>query len=452
MKILFLTHPYPNYVPDLLLHGLRKLLGGDVIDWPRKDCVYDGVLGLGVCPPDQLAPGWFPGDAGVDRNDIERKLAAGYFDVLVTDLRAFTTFNALYPTARIRGAAIIDGEDVPPQVDPGPCLLFRREHYGDDRAVPLPMALPEEIFARISAHDAEPKRYPIGFVGSAGGATSARRAVVSELVRAVPDGLWLVSDIASPDNPVPAQRLGREAYYRAMQSCQMVLSLRGAGWDTFRFWEHAACHAVHVAEAMPLTIPDAFQPSRQLLEFRTPHELLHHVEALRAGRLDTAALRAAGREHLRCHHLTTHRAQYFIDRLKRAFNIEDPIMTQNGTSVIDELKHGMRLQEAGDLLGAEACYRRILDSNPDHPDALHLLGVIGYQIGDLDVALDLIQRAIAQNANIADYHNNLGEVCRARGATAAAQQCYEQALRLDPTHIKARNNLAKVLVPVAAAG
>ena len=50
MKILFLTHPYPNYVPDLLLHGLRKLLGPDVIDFPRKDCLYDGILGVGRLP------------------------------------------------------------------------------------------------------------------------------------------------------------------------------------------------------------------------------------------------------------------------------------------------------------------------------------------------------------------------------------------------------------------
>ena len=57
MKILFITHWYPNYVPDLLLHGLRKLMGPDVVDFPRKDCLYEGVLGLGVCPPDQLCPG-----------------------------------------------------------------------------------------------------------------------------------------------------------------------------------------------------------------------------------------------------------------------------------------------------------------------------------------------------------------------------------------------------------
>ena len=53
MKILFLTHYYPNYVSDLLLHGLRKLMGPDAVDFPCKSCLFEGVLGTGVCPDNQ---------------------------------------------------------------------------------------------------------------------------------------------------------------------------------------------------------------------------------------------------------------------------------------------------------------------------------------------------------------------------------------------------------------
>ena len=75
MKILFLTDPYPNYIPVLLLHGLRKILGPAVVEYPKKDCLYAGVIGLGICPEDQLAPGWFPADNGeIDRDDIEKKI------------------------------------------------------------------------------------------------------------------------------------------------------------------------------------------------------------------------------------------------------------------------------------------------------------------------------------------------------------------------------------------
>ena len=90
MKLLFLTHPYPNYVPDLLLHGLRKLLGADVVDVPRKDCLYNGVLGLGICPPNQLCPGWFPPDRGESTAMTFRaKSRAAFSTMSICDLRAF---------------------------------------------------------------------------------------------------------------------------------------------------------------------------------------------------------------------------------------------------------------------------------------------------------------------------------------------------------------------------
>jgi len=36
---------------------------------------------------------------------------------------------------------------------------------------------------------------------------------------------------------------------------------------------------------------------------------------------------------------------------------------------------------AGDLAKAEGIYQQILQTDPDHPDALHLLGVISHQKG-----------------------------------------------------------------------
>lgn len=89
IKILFVTHPYPNYVPDLLLHGLRKMLGPDMVDFPRKDCVYAGILGLGVCPENQKCPNWFPLDKNtIDREEIPQKIINGVFKYIICDIRA----------------------------------------------------------------------------------------------------------------------------------------------------------------------------------------------------------------------------------------------------------------------------------------------------------------------------------------------------------------------------
>src|SRR5262249_3229769 len=40
MKVLYLTERTPDYLSDDLLYGLRRLLGADVVDYPRKDVLY----------------------------------------------------------------------------------------------------------------------------------------------------------------------------------------------------------------------------------------------------------------------------------------------------------------------------------------------------------------------------------------------------------------------------
>ena len=205
MKLLFLTHPYPNYVPDLLLHGLRKLIGPAVVDYPRKDCVYDGVLGLGVCPPNQLCPGWFPADGGeVDREDVPRKIRSGFFDCVVCDVRALQQWIETLGTSPTP-LALIDGEDRPFPVNRGSAVLFRRETDGTDGSIPLPMSLPEEIFNWIAAYDGQPKRYSIGFLGST--QDDGRRELIEQLAALYPDGLFSASVVPSERNPFPAGAL-----------------------------------------------------------------------------------------------------------------------------------------------------------------------------------------------------------------------------------------------------
>lgn len=111
------------------------------------------------------------------------------------------------------------------------------------------------------------------------------------------------------------------------------------------------------------------------------------------------------------------------------------------SDIYNKLQAGIQHQQNNELLQAEECYRQVLEAHPDHPDALHLLGVLAYQIGDYDVAEDLIRHAVESDHAIADYHNNLGEVLRATGRIDDAREQYQQALVLDPTHQNALNNL-----------
>jgi hypothetical protein len=319
MKILFITHPYPNYVPDLLLHGLRKLFGNQVIDYPRKNCVYQGILGLGICPDDQRCPGWFPADdATYDRSDIWRKVERGHFNLVICDIRALpllTDHLKQWP----KQCVIIDGEDKPSRLPPGPYVIGRRETDGSDYSIPIPMAIPEELFGWIARYDNLPKRFSVGFLGSTH--DGERRKVVETVAARFPDTLFQATAVPNQEEPLPTGRLGRDGYYKALQQCQMVLTLPGAGNDTFRFWENAACNAIHLAPRFPLFIPHDFQDEKEIIRFSNPDELCARIQKIITATYSPSTKHIAqARLKLFKYHLTTHRATYFIDRVQAAFS------------------------------------------------------------------------------------------------------------------------------------
>jgi len=66
--------------------------------------------------------------------------------------------------------------------------------------------------------------------------------------------------------------------------------------------------------------------------------------------------------------------------------------------------------QAGRLAQAEALYRRILTIDSNNFDALHLLGVLAYQSGNHQEAVELISKAIRQDSTAFPAFNNLGLV------------------------------------------
>ena len=115
------------------------------------------------------------------------------------------------------------------------------------------------------------------------------------------------------------------------------------------------------------------------------------------------------------------------------------------TTISDVLQTALRQHQAGELAEAERLYRAILDVHPQQPDAWHLLGVIAFQTGQLEIAAERIQHAIALNSNAAPFHNNLGNVWKAQGNLAAAIVSYRHAIQLQPHFADALNNLGVAL-------
>lgn len=101
----------------------------------------------------------------------------------------------------------------------------------------------------------------------------------------------------------------------------------------------------------------------------------------------------------------------------------------------------IQLHHAGRIRKAEAIYQQILQIQPDHADALHLLGLVSHQLGKNEQASTLIKKAISLTPGIAHFHNNLGEVCRALNRPDEALTHYAKALSLQPSFHEACRNI-----------
>ncbi|WP_127477331.1 tetratricopeptide repeat protein [Sulfurivermis fontis] len=109
----------------------------------------------------------------------------------------------------------------------------------------------------------------------------------------------------------------------------------------------------------------------------------------------------------------------------------------------DWLRQGVQRHQAGDFAAAEFLYRQILAAQPNHGEALHLLGLVHYARGDLAAAAQQIRAAVAAAPHTAVFHFNLGNVLRDAGALEQAITSYRQAVDLQPEEADYHNNLGQ---------
>lgn len=101
-------------------------------------------------------------------------------------------------------------------------------------------------------------------------------------------------------------------------------------------------------------------------------------------------------------------------------------------------------QSTADMQAAAEAYRRALDLNPGHVDALNRLGMIAYEQGKLEEATDYFHRAVRLHPRHAVSHFNLGSVLEEIGELELSRRQLRMAVQLDPGHADAHYNLAFV--------
>jgi hypothetical protein len=253
--MLFIGPNQEDYLADGLLHGLRTLLGADVVDVPKAEFMYSSY-------PDEKRPSLYGrgftlytllDDLPVERRRAFDRVREGCFDAVVfADIwRTFGSFVELLPALRGRKVAVVDGADNPEMYPYGGYWWRTPQWWTLPRAHTRAAYFKREITSRtfffrtfMVMPPRLAERLPV-----------ARR--VREIAFSIPEEKIVPKptrkekDIATHVvDPEVARRLGRNgttyafadesAYYGDLQASRYGITVKRAGWDCLRHYEIAA--------------------------------------------------------------------------------------------------------------------------------------------------------------------------------------------------------------------
>ncbi|MBK5143538.1 tetratricopeptide repeat protein [Budviciaceae bacterium BWR-B9] len=118
-------------------------------------------------------------------------------------------------------------------------------------------------------------------------------------------------------------------------------------------------------------------------------------------------------------------------------------MKSNPQILNQKYQEALGLYNKGEYLKAEGILRQLIQRAPRFVDALHLLGVVYYLLGRHSEAESFIRKAILIKPS-SECHFNLGLVYRELNKDAEAETAFLNAIKLDPRHAKAANNLGNI--------
>jgi hypothetical protein len=333
VRVLFIANEQPDFLQDLVFHGLVSLLGeSNVIDCPP-------VTRYRLPPPAgaTFPMLWFglPPREPVPTLDA----LAGADAVVIASLRGRALDEARTVLGRRPGipVAFVDGEDDPyvraivGRVDvylkretlaggavrrllvPVRRLRDRRKDSRRDplerqvelatvrsrRIVPLPFGIVDCGFV-----PAGETRFDVTFLGSL--TSPERRELRSGLERLRAEGFRVCAQIEE-ERP-----LGWREYMAALAASRIGVSVRGLGFDTYRYWEIPYAGALLLAASPGTVVPENFEDGSEAV-FAPAERLVDRARELLAG--DTGAIARRGREKLLRAHTSVNRAQVVLDGL-----------------------------------------------------------------------------------------------------------------------------------------
>lgn len=319
-SILYITAQASDFLADSLLHGLRSLLGANVVDYPRcrlLDASLDDETKRTMHGRGFTLYGRMPdaeGDA-VDRDRVWERVAAGEFDLVIFSSiwRQFDQFIKERKVLRGCRTVLIDGEDRP-MYFPWSGTIARR---GFGRLVVAAWAARGMVrFMRERPESwVSPsfwrKPWTIGSHFICGGAVAA--APPRTIAFSIPQEL-IVQEVPRKDRVffdhvvdadtaryIPGSSTAHlyhseSLYFDGLSRSKFAITCKRAGWDCLRHYEIAARGCVPCFRLLgrkpPNCAPHGLQDGVNCLAYSEPLDLFERVAAMTEGQYQALALGA----------------------------------------------------------------------------------------------------------------------------------------------------------------
>jgi len=111
-----------------------------------------------------------------------------------------------------------------------------------------------------------------------------------------------------------------------------------------------------------------------------------------------------------------------------------------------KLQQGLDFHRIGQLHKAKSIYEKILKEDPNHFDAIQLLGAMAVQNQQWEKAIQLLNSAIKINNSIPNVYNNLGNALKEVNRSEEAVASYDRAIVLQRDYAEAYCNRGNALM------
>ena len=122
-----------------------------------------------------------------------------------------------------------------------------------------------------------------------------------------------------------------------------------------------------------------------------------------------------------------------------------PPKTHKADPNLKKLEVALALHQQGNFIEAKKNYDEILQKDPHHFHACHLSGVLSFQIGRLDLALDFYKKALRRNSSFAPLYLNYGNTLQKLGRFDEALLSFDNAISIKADYVDALYNRGNVL-------